>query len=616
MQIDAEEVPEVVVAAWKSWIDRLSPTVVKKLAAGRPSVMHGFRPTAIDVTVARTRLKAALVQSSELPTDLRAELTATCLASSLLTVLSEVALELTAAPLAALFGVSETAASMLLDERLLVRDRGRNLLAEWDGAEPTQAEREAARSELVAQIGPFLSHMRELIPPQGDGSGSDGATRIGQVAKSAPVRPPRPQREAELVKALYGKRKDLSRLTRENGALTSQLSKALSDAKAAKAEHATAQERLAAAQSQLGTLTSELDTQVSRAVQARLDDRLFPWLRPAEAIAAAAQALKVTRPGAASDGGEVTPEEDSEPVRAAQRLLQRQAEVDRQFGLRRALRAERERCDTLRGRLREAQAESIRPLGDLAAGIQALEARIRQIDATLGEGQSVQPVQQSPALRRLELALAAADSLDAVSALRRGLIASEPLGLLDEEELAQAYRHLGQASSRIYARAGLGRGWTVDGRDLTGLPLYAVQSRLAQGMACTVIVDGHNVLWKVPVLFRPHYEQGQPGGQARRALEAALTVLAKRYPSLTIHLWFDGGVMQDLVLEPNLRVHFSGGVGANRADRQMLAYLTHMSATGTNEVRAVVTADGEVAASAQASGALTMTPQELAIWMG
>ena len=74
--------------------------------------------------------------------------------------------------------------------------------------------------------------------------------------------------------------------------------------------------------------------------------------------------------------------------------------------------------------------------------------------------------------------------------------------------------------------------------------------------------------------------------------------------------------MQDLVLAPNLRVHFSGGAGANRADRQMLAYLTHMSASGTNEVRAVVTADRDVAASAQASGALTMTPQELAIWMG
>lgn len=611
MQIDAEQVPEVVVRTWKSWIDGLSPAVVKKLAEGRPSVIQGFRPTAIDITVARARLKAVLVQSSEPPADIRAELSEISLASSLLIVLSEAALERIAAPLAAFFGVGETAASMLLDDRLPVRAQGRALLAGWDGHEPMLAGRNAARAQLVAEIDPFLRHMRELLASHGDEAGSDDGLGIGRTTTPEFVRAPRPRREADLVKVLRGKRLEVNRLRRENGTLSTQLEKTLSDAKAVETNHAKVQAQLISALADIGKLEAEFDVRVAEAVQAQLDDRLLPWLRPAEAIAEAARALQVTGSSPApGDSG------DSESVREAKRLLQRQAEFDRQFGLRRALRTERERCVTLKEGLREALAESIRPLAELAPGIEALEARIRQIDVALGEGREVVPAQQSPALLRLERALAVADSLDELAALRQGLIASEPLALLDEDELAKAYRHLGQASSRIYARAGLGRDRTVTRSDLTGLPLYAVQSRLAQGMPCTVIVDGHNILWKVPVLFRPHFEQGQPGARARRALEAALAVLAKRHPSLYMHLWFDGGVMQDLVLAPNLRVHFSGGVGANRADRQMLAYLTHMSASGTNEVRAVVTADRDVAASAQASGALTMTPQELAIWMG
>lgn len=301
-------------------------------------------------------------------------------------------------------------------------------------------------------------------------------------------------------------------------------------------------------------------------------------------------------------------------MHAARRLLERQAESDRQFGLRSALRAEREQCAALLDRLRQAQAESIRPLAELGPGIGALEVRIRQIDSLLGAG-SGPPTGTSPALAGLEGALAEADNLDQIAALRQRLIASEPLCLLTEEELDQAFRLLGNASSRMYARAGVGRGWTVGRDDLSGLPLYAIQATLAQGRPTTLVVDGHNVLWKLPTLFRTYYEQGQPGARARRALEDALRVLAGRHPNLTLHLWFDGAVMEDRVLAQNLRVHFSGGVGANRADRQMLAYLAHLSAAGAEEVRAVVTADGEVAVTAQGSGALAMTPQELAIWM-
>ncbi|MEN9417710.1 MAG: YacP-like domain [Pseudomonadota bacterium] len=610
MKLDGEEVPEVVLRVWKAGIDGLSSADVRLLAVKRSDVIRGFRPASIDIRIARERLKDALSKSSELPADIRAQLRATGLANSLLLVLSQEALERIASPLAAYFGTKETAAALLLDDRLAVRDMGRAALASWDGEEPTASRKEAAAKQVLAEIGPFVGHLQELMAASGVMAPEVAPT---PVAAAAPARAPRLRREAELVVALRGKRQEVARLAKENTRVSNLLSAAANQASTAAADLTVTGSRLNAALQELGSLKAQFDARLEEAVSARLNDRLLPWLEPAESLERGAGALGIPAPSQRAGASGLAAEE-SDAIRAAELLLDRQAAADRQFGLRSAIRAERERCAALLERLRQAQADSIRPLAELGSGAKALEARIRQIDGVLGAGPAGPPA-QSPALRRFESALAGAGSLDKVAALRQHLIASEPLGLLGEEELDEAFRLLDNASSRMYALAGVGRGWTVGRSDLSGLPLYALQATLAQGRPCTLVVDGHNVLWKVPTLFRPHYEKGQPGGRARRALEAALQALAERQPDLTIHLWFDGGVMEDRVLAPNLRVHFSGGVGANRADRQMLAYLAHLNASRTDEVRAVTTADGEVAATAQASGALAMTPQELAIWM-
>ena len=213
----------------------------------------------------------------------------------------------------------------------------------------------------------------------------------------------------------------------------------------------------------------------------------------------------------------------------------------------------------------------------------------------------------------IEAAIVQADSLEKLSALRQRLIASEPLGLLNDEELDQAYYLLGQATSIAYARVGVGRGWSVGREDLVDLPLYALQASLSQGDQCVLVVDGHNVLWKVPTLFRTEFEHGQPGAKARKALEKALLGLSKRYPSLNVELWFDSNDPEDRTIAENFRVHFSGGTGANRADLQILAYLSHMEISGGGLVSSVATADMGIATSAQASGAFVITPHELAI---
>jgi hypothetical protein len=73
-------------------------------------------------------------------------------------------------------------------------------------------------------------------------------------------------------------------------------------------------------------------------------------------------------------------------------------------------------------------------------------------------------------------------------------------------------------------------------------------------------------------------------------------------------------VVDERAVSARLRVRFSGGVGPDRADQAIAAYLRHLRAADPGELRAVVTADAAVAASARANEALVLEPDELQVW--
>jgi hypothetical protein len=616
MQIDGEEVPECIVAFWMSAIDIMAPQDVRTLAANRPSITQGFRPGSMNLSVARERMKAAIAKSAELPIDFREHLRGTGLSTSLLIVFSEVALEQIAVSLAEFYGPTEVASALLLDDRLDVRAIARRLLSLRDG-EVQQVTRDAAGAHLISEIRPFLEHIHELLGYRESlpSDSLDSPSKFDAVEGAITSRRAhRPKREADLVIALRSKRQEVSRLARENIRLANQLKSISAERKSLESRLTKSEVDLKNTLIELDDIKSQFDLKLREALRAGLDRKLLPWLESAESLERAASALGISAPLADSSSLDATSREEAEAIKVARQLIVRQAESDRRFGIRSALRAERDQCKTLRDRLMEAQIDSIRPLADLAAGVEALETRIGQIDSVLGDDQDG-ALRGNLGLARLETAIAKADSLDSVSALRKILMSLASLEILSEKELEHAHALLGTASSKVYARAGASSGWSVGTEDLSGLPLYAMQACLSRAEACILIVDGHNVLWKVPSIFRAHFERGQPGPLARRALEEALLNLATRHPTLTIHIWFDSDVMEDRSLAVNLRVHFSGGEGTNRADRQMLAYLSHLNLHSSREVRTVVTADTDVAIKATDRGAMVMTPQELAMWL-
>ena len=561
MQIDQQTVPPAVLQVWKASFGRADPAAIKTLAAKDRRLTAGFRPGKLDPAVTRKRLQAALDQQ-DLPEPYRDLLRDTTLANSLVRVLSEEALTAARQALCRHHGEAELVAAMLLDEREAVRRQG----FEW-----LQAPLEAGSAGDRPAVDPAA------VP--GDG------------------RAPRSAKERELVLTLRAKDKDAKHWRREHHAAHEERLRLRQVVESARTAQADAETRIAELTRQLAQWDARFESRVAERVDALLDARLLPWLRPAEQLARV-----VAQNGAASW------------LEQAEMLLERQAAQDRRYGLRSRLASEWQACQAMQLKLEQAQRDALRPLPELATVAAGIGERMAAIAKELGQPATAMPA-TTPGLQRLSRSLQSAATLDQVVAVRQALQASAALDWLDEAELAQAYQLIEQASSRCYALAGVAQGWS-QGRLLSqGLPLHALQAELAQGRPCTVVVDGHNLLYTQRGLFREWCENGQPGQRARQRLIDQLLALLDHQAGLRVHLWFDGDTLHDYTPAPRLRVHYSGGTGTDRADQRIVAHLHHLQQSTPTQLRAVVTDDRSEARQAEQTGALVLAPQELVLWL-
>jgi predicted RNA-binding protein with PIN domain len=594
IHIDEQALPPAILEVWKEALGRLGDSDLRALAV-KQGLNSGFRPNKMDLGVARARLRASLDKLSDLPEDYGVKLRAVTLSGSLLGFLSEAAILTHVTLLTDGFGQAQVLAALLLDERQALRNRGLALLAAWDGQEPGAGMRQTASKALLDAFRPFLRHLEQLLT---EFEPSPPAVQ-GTPDSRAPEKNPRQQAERlHLVTALRDKRKEASQLRRELETVRAErdrLRMAVSGKERVLAEE---QDRAASLGLAQKALQDEFEARVSERVQALLDERLQPWLKPAERL-----------------GQIVRSAQDSSLLDRADELLRQQAEVDRRYGLRSRLQAELDRAQATLATIQTAQTESLNPLPALAILERELDSRVAELQNQLGTT-SATPKSDNPLITQLMRTLGTAPSLETIASVRRALHGVEPLGLLSDADLQQAYALVQDASSRVYARSGSGRSLDTRRSDLRELPLYALQAQLAHGKDCTVVVDGHNVLYTLPTLFRTLFENGQPGLRARNALVQRVVTLGQRHPRLSIQLWFDGPVQQELTASNNVRIHFSGGTGSDRADLQIVAYLRHMQAAFPQQMRAVVTADMAEALDAERTGAMVLAPQELAIWLG
>ena len=279
MKIDDHEIPPAVLLAWCGALARLPEAKVRSLATEQ-GLGAGFRPNKMAPDVARARLRSALESYSELPEQVRLALRQSSQASALTVSLSDELVLEQCDRLARSLGFAETMAALLLDGRSSLRKRALEKLAAWDGSEPGEAERRSASDELAAVFLSLSQALQPLIQRHPPGAPADSPP-----ASPLATRAPRQQSERQLVIALRDKRREAGRLSRELAACSHETERWRAELDRLRPALELAGQRAVRAESELADLRRDFDSQVLERLQALLDERLLPWLAPAQALA-------------------------------------------------------------------------------------------------------------------------------------------------------------------------------------------------------------------------------------------------------------------------------------------------------------------------------------------
>lgn len=589
LQIDDKPVPPRIVKALQAIADAVPDEAVLELARHTmPELATGVRVIASNCPAMRTRLRAAIAAHRRLDPKIGALLTDWGLAREVTAVLSEEALRFGLRDFCAYFGEEPFMAALLLDARPAVRQLAHEHLGHHSEADPwAGADRAAAARALKEKFDPFLHRLADLetapsapAPPPPDlvRALEEAETR----ARQATERAARAEKQAE---------RERTRLQRElerEQAAARQLRQDL-DAARAGARASDEERRLAVRARE--ELEKGLEQRVGEGIAAGLDPAVRSWLAPVRK----AESALAPPPAAGRE----------DLLARARRLLERQKEIDRHSGNRAEARTRLAALEEAAGAVRDARAEAIAPLPELAGMADELEREAERVRSLLGLGEPAGELAPLLAVRANE-----APSWDDLAGLRRFVDEAAALGALRGKALRLLFRKLDEAAGRLFD--------TFAPRPLIVRPaplneLAALRQALAGPAPVLLMIDGHNVLHDLADLFPGAGEKGGPGQAARQRLAELVAALAAPAAGAEVRLYFDGPERSETTLSRQARVIYSGGEGEHRADRALLADLEFARGRDPAPPAFAVTADGDLARQARALGAALLHPQAFAV---
>ena len=128
------------------------------------------------------------------------------------------------------------------------------------------------------------------------------------------------------------------------------------------------------------------------------------------------------------------------------------------------------------------------------------------------------------------------------------------------------------------------------------------------------LLDGHNILHKLPDIFAPGTQDDDiVSPEARSALLTAVGDVATDNCTCDIRVYFDGPNPSEQQHGPHLReIYSGGGMADQRADTAILEYIEFCVQRKDPAARVVVTDDFGLARRAVALGSHTMPVEQLA----
>lgn len=610
--------PPAILAAFRRLVEELDATRLVDIAAKKPGLFPGLRPLPANVPRFRTRIKSAL------ETDLNAVTTTllreTALATEVVALLDATALAAGFAALAGYFGSANFLAAALLDKRTAVRALAHQFIGTWEPETPDEAPDRAGfraaalngtRPAVAALTRAFLAawEAQAADHPAAEATAGHSALTaflegLNQVLGECPPAAPEVRKNtrlmvpetstqqphlsaaetARLSKQFAREKKKLQDKIAENDHEIARLGHELLRARQESKLRAT---ELSQASKAANELQETLHTRIEQGVQKNLNDTLRQWLVPVRKLNAAL----------------VDAQHSDLPSRAAE-LLERQRAVDLQYGNRTAMHGQIEQRRQLLAQIQRARCEALNPLPELRHIAAQLVREIADFTDRLG----LPKIASSTVVTALLATTNEAETLEELAQMRQFIQQATCFNLLHKDEREQLYGALNETANRLYDRAQITREVGSD----PAPSRFFLRRAVVQGEAFTLFIDGHNVLFELAEIFSPYFLDGIPKAKAREVLGQRLTRIFAQSGAEVI-LYFDGEEPTQSSLSAQVRVLYSGGTGAHRADTAILQHLLVLKQAGYAAPLCLVTRDAAFARQAEAMSVIILHPEEFAL---
>ena len=584
MLIDEIAIPDDVVVYFQEALSALPDQAVVEAGRVVPALMPGLNQKSPNPQLLRDRINASLPGKRVHLSILNLIRQAT-LSERFFSALSFRAIDHGGKDWISYFGVIPSLGSLLIDHRKVVREYAR---IAWEKRSEHVTVHNSVRSptnhELQAKFAPLLKELSSLITKD-----SDIAKRpIQAETEPSPPKQTKANLEQEIEKSLMVKR--LRRQLDESNS-KQELIKKENDRK--NLELQQIKEELKEKTLALSLLETTLKQRIADGTSDALKNRLGTWVQPTLELIS-------------------SKEQNTDPVKRATDLLERQAKQDQRYGTINSLRKELELAESLRGKLKEALNESIRPLAEIREIISTLSEKIAEIELQLA---STSINGQSAHLTQVTEKISAIKDIDALIRYKTDLIEQFATHTWAKKDAATALDTINRHLLSLYAKD-TNKNLRAQGKIDNVSSLPSIRQSIIAGEECWILIDGHNVLHKIKPFISSSYfaNGGRPTGLARSLLVTELKKLVINHPLIQCQIWFDSPIENAEVETENLRIKYSGGSGNNRADRKILESISELSRRKRRIKCFIVTDDRDLLLQALEFDGVAVTPVEL--WLG
>lgn len=483
--------------------------------------------------------------------------------------------------LAALLGRERIALALLIDSRPLVRTLGQALASGPTGPTIRSSDRALAAERIRLLVGRWTHDVG--VPLVANETPAAGASESEEGALPATTDPIRVAKLEKIVEDQKRRHREELRQLREE--LDREKKERIEERTRLEVELRAVRENSARVEGALQSERSAREAVVKAAIEEEKRSLLRAWLYDAERL----------------EEGLRQAQAESDLVARAELLLEAQAKADRHSGNRRQALARLEALKLVRDRLSEAAREALQPLPALAAHRERIHEEMTRLETLLGRSASTSAIGAEVALR-----------IESTSSVEQAWMMRPILDLLEEHRLLPP-AELASLERALLRRLGLFAETRVVEAPPSTEQSWSLRAALQRKAPVRILIDGHNVALGLPDYFGEATANPEAERRAREKLVQAASQFGERYPGVEIELHLDGARGGVQSPRANVRLEFSGGAGAQRADAVLLGRLHHLAMSEAGRACFLVSDDRRLREDAQREGARCVRTRPFAL---